>query len=85
MINEGIAVVELAELNSNRSKIPIKYNIYNRTYGWFKTGMIITGYNQVTTSDGLFQIVGTSIMLVDEVSHRAIIPVQEFRNMSRWS
>ena len=36
MINEGIAIVGLAEVNSNWSKITIKENIYNRMDGLFK-------------------------------------------------
>ena len=45
MINEGISIIVLAEVNSNWIKIPIKENIYNRTDLWFKTKMIRTGYN----------------------------------------
>ena len=33
MINEGISIIGLTEVNSNWSKIPIKGNIYNRTNG----------------------------------------------------
>ena len=47
-INEGIEIIELAEVNSNWSKIPIKENIYNKTEVWLKTRKIITGYNRVT-------------------------------------
>ena len=36
MINEGIAIVGLAEVNSKWSKITIKENIYNRMDGLFK-------------------------------------------------
>ena len=68
MINKGIEIVEIDEVNSNRSKIPIKEIIYNRTDRWFKTRRISTGYNQVTISDRPFQSGGTAIMAVDEVS-----------------
>ena len=67
MINEGISIIGLAEVNSNRSKIAIRENIYNRTNGWFKTRRISTGYNKVTISGGTFQSGGTAIMAVDEV------------------
>ena len=56
MINEEIAIIGLMEVNSNWSKIPIKQNIYNRTDTWFKTRIIITGYNQATISDGTFKL-----------------------------
>ena len=42
MINEVIAIVVLAEVNSNWSKITIKEDIYDRTDGWFKTRSIST-------------------------------------------
>ena len=42
MINEGIAIVLLAKVNSNWSKIPIKEKIQNMIYGWFKTRRIST-------------------------------------------
>ena len=45
IINEIIAIIGLAEVNSNWSKIPIKENIYKRTHRWFKTTIIRTGYN----------------------------------------
>ena len=44
MINKGIAIIGLAEIDSNWSKIPIKENIYNMTDGWLKTRRISTGY-----------------------------------------
>ena len=75
MINEGIAIVRLAEVKINRSKIHIKDNIY-RMGGWFKTRSIRKVYKWVTTSYGAFQSGGTSIMAVDEVSCRAIVIVQ---------
>ena len=43
MINEGISIIGLIELKSNWIKIPIKENIYNSTYGWFKTRRISQG------------------------------------------
>ena len=67
MINEGIAMVKLSEVNDNWRKFPIKENIYNRTDGWLEKRSISTGYNQVTTYDGPFQSMGTVIMAVDEV------------------
>ena len=45
IINEGISVIGIAEVNSNWSRITIKENIYNMTYGWFRTRRISTGYN----------------------------------------
>ena len=42
IINEGIAIVGLEEINSNWSKIPIQENIYNRTDEWLKTIRIST-------------------------------------------
>ena len=36
MINEGISMIGIAEVNINWNKIPINENIYNRTGGWFK-------------------------------------------------
>ena len=72
MFNEVISLVGLAEVNSNWIKITIKVHIYNRSYGWFKIRSISTGYNWVTTSEGPFQSGGTAIMVVDEVSCRAI-------------
>ena len=68
MINEGIAIIGLVEIKINWSKIPIKYNIYNSTYRWFKTSRISTGYNRVTISDEPLQIGGTYIMVVDGLS-----------------
>ena len=44
MINKGIAIIGLAEIDSNWSKTPIKENIYNMTDGWLKTRRISTGY-----------------------------------------
>ena len=44
-INEEIAIIGIAEINSDWSKIPMKENIYNRKDGWIKTKRIITGYN----------------------------------------
>ena len=81
MINEGISIVCLAEVNINWSKIPIKENVYNRKDGWFETIRISTGYNQVTASDGLFQIGVTAIVAVDEVSCRVIAIGQELRTL----
>ena len=72
MINEGIAIIGLAEVNSNWINIPIKGNIYNRTDGWFKTRMISIGYNQVTIIYGSFQSGITAIMAVDGLSCRVI-------------
>ena len=85
MINEGISIIWLVKVNVNWSKIPIKDNIFNRTDGWFKTRMIITGYNRVTISGRPFQSGGTAIMTVDKVSWRAIATGQEFRNLGCWS
>ena len=45
MINEGIAIIGLAEVNSDWKKNPIKDHIYNRTNRCFKTGRISRGYN----------------------------------------
>ena len=84
MINEVIAFIELAEVNSNWSKITIKKYIYNKTDGWFITRVFISGYNQVTISGGPFQSGGTSIMAVDKVSCRAIATGPEFRNLGLW-
>ena len=67
VINEVISIVGIAKVNSDWGKTPIKENIYNRTDGWFKARRISTGYIQVTTSNGLFQNGGTSIMVVDEI------------------
>ena len=64
MINEGIEIIGIAEVNSNWSKILIIENLYNSTDEWFKTSRIITGYNQGTISDGKFQSVGTTILVV---------------------
>ena len=72
MINKGIAIIGLAEIDSNWSKIPIKENIYNSMDRWFKTRSISAGYNRVATSDGPFKSGGTAIMEVGEVSSRAI-------------
>ena len=52
MIDEGISIIWLTEVNSHWSKIPIKDNIYNRKDGWFKIRSISTGYNKVTISGG---------------------------------
>ena len=68
MINEGISIVGLTEVNSTWSRVPIKENIYNRTGGWFKRRRISTRYIRVTTSDRPFQSGGTYIMAVGEVS-----------------
>ena len=84
MINEGISIIGLAEVNSNWSKIPIRENIYNRTEGWFKTRSISTIYNRVAISGGTFQSGGTAIMAVDGVSCRSIGTGQEFRNLGCW-
>ena len=43
MINEGISIIGVSEVNSNWSKISIRENIYNREDGWFKTKSIISG------------------------------------------
>ena len=59
--------------------------MYNRTDGWFKTRRITTGYNQATTSGGPFQSGVIAIMEVYEVSRRAIVIDQEFRNLGCWS
>ena len=67
IINEGISIIGLAEVNINWGKIPIRENIYNRTDGWFKTRSISTGYNKVTISGGPFQSRGTDIMMLDKV------------------
>ena len=67
MINEGIAIIGITEVNISWSKIRIKENIYNRTDGWLKIRRVRTGYDQVTISDGLFKSGGTAIMSVDEV------------------
>ena len=67
MINEGISIIGLTEVNINWSKIPIKENIYNRMDGYLKTRRISTGYNRVTTSDGPFKSGVTAIIAVDEV------------------
>ena len=80
-INEGILIVGLTEVNSNWSKISTTKNIYNRSDGLLNTRRTKTGYNRVTMYDVPFQSGGTSIMLVDEVSCRAITPGQEFRNL----
>ena len=85
MINKGIEIIGLAEVNSNLSKIPKRKNIYNRTDGWLKTRRISTGYDKVTISGGPFQSAGTAIMEVDELSCRVIGTGQEFCNLGRWS
>ena len=85
MINEGIAIIGPAGVNSNRSKITITENIYNRTDRWLKTRSISTGYNQVPISDGPFQRGDTDIMEVDKVSCREIATGQGFRNLGHWS
>ena len=72
MINEGISIVGLSQVNNKWSRIPIKENIYNMTDDWFIRRSISAGYNQVTTSERTFQSVGISIMDVDEVSCIAI-------------
>ena len=36
MINEGIEILGLSEVNSNCIRILIKENLYNRTDRWFK-------------------------------------------------
>ena len=72
MINEGIAIVGIAEVNSNWIKIPVKDDIYNRADGWFKTRSISRGFNRVTASYGPFQSGVTAIMAVNEVSRRVI-------------
>ena len=64
MLNEGIEIIRIAEVNSNWSKIPIIDNLYNSTDEWFKTSRISTGYNRGTISDGKFQSVGTTILVV---------------------
>ena len=40
MINEGIAIIGLAEVISNWSKIPIKENMYNRRTDGLKQGVL---------------------------------------------
>ena len=85
MINEGIAIIRLEEVNNNLGKIPMKDNISNRTDRWFKTRSISTGYNRVNISDGPFQSGGTDIMVEDEVSCRVIATGHEFRNLIWWS
>ena len=85
MVNEVIAIIGLAEVNSNWSKFSKRENIYNRIYGWFKTRRISTGYNKVTISGGPFQRRGTVIMAVDKVSCRSIGTGQEFSNLGFWS
>ena len=65
MKNEGMSIIGPSEVNIASSKIPIKENIYNRTYGWFKTSSIITVYNQFAISGGTFQNRGTAIMAID--------------------
>ena len=81
MINKGIAIVGLAEVNSNWSKFPLKIiHILGR-----KSRSITTGDKRVTTYDVTFQIGGTSIMAIDEISCREIETGKEFRNLGRWS
>ena len=46
MINEGIVIIEISEVNSNWSKIPIREKLYNRTDIWFKTRRISTRYKK---------------------------------------
>ena len=36
MINEGLAILRISEVNNNWSKITTKDNIYNREDGWLK-------------------------------------------------
>ena len=84
MMNEGIAIVGLVEVNSNWSKITIEDNTQNRTDRWLNTRRIITGYNRVTIYDALFQSGGTYIMAVSELSFRVIATGQELRNLGRW-
>ena len=67
------------------SKIPIRDNIHIRTDRWSKTRRIITGYKKVIIYGGPFQRRGTAAMAVDKVSFKAIITVQEFRNLVWWS
>ena len=84
MINEGIAIIGPAGVNSNRSKITITENIYNMTDRWLKTRSISTGYNQASISDGPFQRGDTDIMEVEKVSCRSIATGQEFMNLGLW-
>ena len=65
MNNEGISHIGLAKVNINWIEIPIKENIYNSTYGWFKTSKVSTGYKQVTNFDGPFQSWVIAIIEVD--------------------
>ena len=65
MINEGIAIIGLAEVNSNWIKNLIRENIYNRVDGCFKTRRIGTGYRKFTISGRPFQSRGTDIVVVD--------------------
>ena len=85
MINEGISILCVKEVNRNWSKIPIRENISNRKDGWFKIRIISIGYNKVTISSGTFQSGGTDIMAVDELSCKLIVTGQEFSNLGHWS
>ena len=52
---------------------------------WYKTSRISSEYNWTTTSDRPFKSGDTEIMVVDEVSYRAITIGQELWNLSWWS
>ena len=85
MVNEGIEIIGIAEVNINWSKIIIKENIYSSKDIWFKERSIITGYNKSTLSDGPFQSGDTAIMAVGKVSCRTIKTGKEFSKLGCWS
>ena len=72
MHNGEVSILVLAEVNSNKRKLPLEENLYHQTDGWYKTVRINTAQKKQTTGNGPFQSGGTATMYMNEIACRVL-------------
>jgi hypothetical protein len=86
ILDYDIDITSLTEVNKDWRKVEYDDTIWGSTAGWRENrGMQVSHNKSVAPGDSKFQVGGTAMLVLGDVSFRISYQGEDSRNLGRWS
>ena len=85
ILNHDIDLTALTEVNKDWRKVPYDNSIWGATSSWREHRRVQVSYNTSTISRSKYQVGGTAMLMLGDITFRLSKQAQDPRHLGRWS